>query len=83
MSNTSYVSQEDQTQVTLATKGNIRVAETVSPLVQSLIRPKKKIDIKQTPNQSEDTPKTKKRYFYEKTGNYVSYARAKQLGLVK
>jgi len=83
MPNTSYVSQEDNTQVTLSTKGITKVAETVSPLVQSLIRPKKKVDLKQTPNQTDDTPKTKKRYFYEKTGNYVSYARAKQLGLVK
>lgn len=83
MPNTTYVSQEDQTQVTLSTKGTAKVAETVSPLVQSLVRPKKKVDLKVVPNQSEDTPKTKKRYFYEKTGNYVSYARAKQLGLVK
>lgn len=44
---------------------------------------KKKVDLKKVPNQTDDTPKTKKRYFYEKTGNYVSYARAKQLNLVK
>jgi hypothetical protein len=83
MQNTSYVSTDDNTQVNLSTKGEIKVVETLSPLVQSLVRPKKKVDLKQTPNQVEDTPKTKKRYFYEKTGNYVSYARAKQLGLVK
>ena len=50
MPNTSYVSQEDQTQVTLSTKGTAKVAETVSPLVQSLVRPKKKVDLKVTPN---------------------------------
>jgi hypothetical protein len=83
MPNTSYVSQEDQTQVNLSTKGTTKIAETITPLAQSLIRPKRKLDIKMVPNQTDDTPKTKKRYFYEKTGNYVSYARAKQLGLVK
>lgn len=82
MQNKSYVA-EDGTRVDISTKGSVKVVETVNPLVQSLIRPKKKVDIKATPNQTEDTPKTKKRYFYEKTGNYVSYARAKQLGLVK
>jgi len=82
MQNKSYVA-EDGTQVDITTKGSVKVVETVTPFVQSLIRPKKKVDLKELPNQTEDTPKTKKRYFYEKTGNYVSYARAKQLGLVK
>jgi hypothetical protein len=83
MSNTSYVSQEDQTQVNLSTKGATKVAETITPFAQSLVRPKRKLDIKKVPNQTDDTPKTKRRYYYEKTQNYVSYARAKQLGLVK
>ena len=33
-------------------------------------------------NKTEETPKTKRRYMYEKTGNYVCYARAKQLGII-
>ena len=83
MPNTSYVSQEDQTQVNLSTKGTTKIAEMISPFAQTLVRPKGKLDIKKVPNQTDDTPKTKRRYYYEKTQNYVSYARAKQLGLVK
>ena len=46
-------------------------------------KPKKVVNLKEVPKyQTEDTPKTKKRYFYEKTGNYVCYARAKQLGII-
>lgn len=83
MPNTSYVSQEDQTQVNLSTRGTTKIAEMISPFAQTLVRPKGKLDIKKVPNQTDDTPKTKRRYYYEKTQNYVSYARAKQLGLVK
>jgi len=44
---------------------------------------KKVINLKEVPKyQTEDTPKTKKRYMYAKTGNYVCYARAKQLGII-
>ena len=44
---------------------------------------KKAVNLKEVPKfQTEDTPKTKRRYMYEKTGNYVCYARAKQLGIV-
>jgi hypothetical protein len=44
---------------------------------------KKVVNLKEVPKyQTEDTPKTKKRYMYEKTGNYVCYARAKQLGII-
>ena len=83
MINTSYVSQEDNTQVNLSTRGTTKIAETITPFAQTLVRPaKKKVDLKKVPNQTDDTPKTKRRYFYEKTGNYVTYARAKQLGLV-
>jgi hypothetical protein len=54
-----------------------RVSTTVT------LKTKKKVDLKKVPFQTDDTPKTKRRYFYEKTGNYVTYARAKQLNLVK
>lgn len=44
---------------------------------------KKVVNLKEVPKyQTEDTPKTKKRYLYAKTGNYVCYARAKQLGII-
>jgi hypothetical protein len=44
---------------------------------------KKVVNLKELPKfQTEDTPKTKRRYMYEKTGNYVCYARAKQLGII-
>lgn len=44
---------------------------------------KKVVNLKEVPKyQTEDTPKTKRRYMYEKTGNYVCYARAKQLGII-
>jgi hypothetical protein len=44
---------------------------------------KKVVNLKEVPKyQTEDTPKTKKRYMYAKTGNYVCYARAKQLGII-
>lgn len=44
---------------------------------------KKVVNLKEVPKyQTDDTPKTKKRYMYEKTGNYVCYARAKQLGII-
>ena len=82
MPNTSYMS-EDNTQVNLSTKGSVKVAETISHFAPTYPRTvKKKVDLKKIPNQTDDTPKTKRRYFYEKTQNYVSYARAKQLGLV-
>jgi len=46
-------------------------------------KPKKVVNLKELPKfQTEDTPKTKRRYLYEKTGNYVCYARAKQLGII-
>lgn len=46
-------------------------------------KPKKAVNLKEVPKyQTEDTPKTKRRYMYEKTGNYVCYARAKQLGII-
>jgi len=84
MANANYVSQEDQTQVILTTKGSTKVVETISNYPITVVpRIKKKVDLKKVPNQTDDTPKTKKRYYYEKTSNYVSYARAKQLGLVK
>ena len=81
MTKTAYLSQEDNTQVILSEKGTTKVAETVTTVYPRT--PKKKVDLKKVPNQTDDTPKTKRRYFYEKTGNYVTYARAKQLGLVK
>jgi hypothetical protein len=44
---------------------------------------KKLVNLKELPKyQTEETPKTKRRYMYEKTGNYVCYARAKQLGII-
>lgn len=44
---------------------------------------KKLVNLKEVPKyQTEETPKTKRRYMYEKTGNYVCYARAKQLGII-
>ena len=44
---------------------------------------KKLVNLKEAPKyQTEETPKTKRRYMYEKTGNYVCYARAKQLGII-
>jgi hypothetical protein len=44
---------------------------------------KKVVNLKEVPKyQTDDTPKTKRRYMYEKTGNYVCYARAKQLGII-
>lgn len=49
----------------------------------SYAKAKKPINLKEVPRfQTEDTPKTKKRYMYAKTGNYVCYARAKQLGII-
>lgn len=86
---TSYLAKEDdgtKTAVTVTKQAGVTVVET-STDVESKTMPitrktRKSVDLKVTPRQSEDTPKTKKRYFYEKTGNYVSYARAKQLGLV-
>ena len=84
MTNINYTSQDDNTQVTLRTVGATKVAETTTAIMldPSLRKPKKKVDLKKVPNQTDDTPKTKKRYFYEKTGNYVTYARAKQLNLI-
>ena len=44
---------------------------------------KKVVNLKELPKyQTEETPKTKRRYMYEKTGNYVCYARAKKLGII-
>jgi hypothetical protein len=56
------------------------VAQTVNV---GYSKPKKVVNLKEAPKfQTEDTPKTKRRYMYEKTGNYVCYARAKQLGII-
>jgi len=77
---------EDKTEVTISKRGNTTVVETINstqPGKLTVPKQKKKVDLKVMPKfQSEDTPKTKKRYIYPKTGNYVCYARAKQLGLV-
>jgi len=49
----------------------------------SYAKAKKVVNLKEVPRfQTDDTPKTKRRYMYEKTGNYVCYARAKQLGII-
>lgn len=72
--------------VEITKQGNSKVVEvtTTTPNEATAKPAKKKVDLKKVPAyQTDDTPKTKRRYFYEKTGNYVSYARAKQLGLVK
>jgi len=66
---------------TTLTRDESTTTVTTQPTAPRLI--KKKVDLKKVPNQTDDTPKTKKRYFYEKTGNYVTYARAKQLNLVQ
>ena len=88
MSQTNYISRDadgTMSEVSITKQGKVTVAEVTTTTPQELNQPvkaKKKVDLKKVPNQTEDTPKTKRRYFYEKTGNYVSYARAKQLGLV-
>lgn len=57
--------------------------ETAQSVNVSYSKPKKVVNLKEVPKyQTEDTPKTKRRYMYEKTGNYVCYARAKQLGII-
>lgn len=57
--------------------------ETAQSVNVSYSKPKKVVNLKEAPKyQTEDTPKTKRRYMYEKTGNYVCYARAKQLGII-
>ena len=77
---------EDQTEVTISKQGNsviVETTDTTKPEKAIVAKPKRKVDLKAVPKfQTEDTPKTKKRYIYPKTGNYVCYARAKQLGLV-
>lgn len=90
--NKTFASQEktengiETTTVSISKVGSTTVVETEGPgdpkTVMVTRKPRKAVDLKAAPKQTEDTPKTKKRYFYEKTGNYVSYARAKQLGLV-
>lgn len=60
-------------------------ALTEAPVTVGVTYPKAKkvVNLKELPKyQTEDTPKTKRRYMYEKTGNYVCYARAKQLGII-
>lgn len=85
MTNKTYISQEDNTEVTIRKEGATTIVETAAPIPPDLkVRKfRKQVDLKKVPNQTDDTPKTKKRYYYEKTGNYVTYARAKQLGLVQ
>lgn len=66
---------------------NETIQQTQSEVSQQVsvgyAKPKKLVNLKEVPKyQTEDTPKTKRRYFYEKTGNYVCYARAKQLGII-
>jgi hypothetical protein len=58
-------------------------SETAVSVNVAYPKAKKLVNLKEVPKyQTEDTPKTKKRYMYEKTGNYVCYARAKQLGII-
>ena len=60
-------------------------ASPEAPVTVGVAYPKAKtvVNLKEVPKyQTDDTPKTKKRYMYEKTGNYVCYARAKQLGII-
>jgi hypothetical protein len=58
-------------------------SETAVAVNVAYPKAKKVVNLKEVPKyQTEDTPKTKKRYMYEKTGNYVCYARAKQLGII-
>lgn len=85
----TYLAKEEdgtKTSVTVSKQASATVVETASDVENKTMpitrKTKKPVDLKAAPRQTEDTPKTKKRYFYEKTGNYVSYARAKQLGLV-
>ena len=57
--------------------------ETTVAVEATYTKPKKVVNLKELPKyQTEDTPKTKGRYMYEKTGNYVCYARARQLGII-
>lgn len=86
---TTYLTKEDdgtKTTVMVTKQAGSTVVETSAEVENKTMpitrKTKKPVDLKAAPRQTEDTPKTKKRYFYEKTGNYVSYARAKQLGLV-
>ena len=87
MSQTNYTSRDADgsiSEINISNKGKSVVAEvtTITPEETTPRKIKKKVDLKKVPNQTDDTPKTKRRYYYEKTANYVSYARAKQLGLV-
>ena len=66
----------DQTTTQASTEAQVTVGVTYP-------KAKKVVNLKEVPKyQTEDTPKTKRRYMYEKTGNYVCYARAKQLGII-
>ena len=66
----------DQTTTQALTEAQVAVGVTYP-------KAKKVVNLKEVPKyQTEDTPKTKRRYMYEKTGNYVCYARAKQLGII-
>jgi len=66
----------DQTTTQALTEAQVTVGVTYP-------KAKKVVNLKEVPKyQTEDTPKTKRRYMYEKTGNYVCYARAKQLGII-
>jgi hypothetical protein len=66
----------DQTTTQASTEAQVAVGVTYP-------KAKKVVNLKEVPKyQTEDTPKTKRRYMYEKTGNYVCYARAKQLGII-
>lgn len=66
----------DQTTAQASTEAQVTVGVTYP-------KTKKVVNLKEAPKyQTEDTPKTKRRYMYEKTGNYVCYARAKQLGII-
>lgn len=57
--------------------------ETQATLDVAYPKVKRVVNLKEIPKfQTEDTPKTKRRYMYTKTGNYVCYARAKQLGII-
>lgn len=84
--NKTFIANEadgTKTEVSISKVGETSLVETNNLAEVPVTRKSKKpVDLKAIPKQSDDTPKTKKRYFYEKTGNYVSYARAKQLGLV-
>lgn len=80
---TLVTSKKQGTSVIIETVTNYKAGEEKLLTITRKSKAKKSVNLKAEPRQTEDTPKTKRRYLYVKTGNFVCYARAKQLGIVK